>query len=57
MILLEWNVGIGASISILLSKTEINDIHLVAMNAGTNQKIGRFDVTVNKVGGVDTLYA
>ena len=47
----------GRSVSVPLGKTEINDIDVVAMRAHTYQKIGVFDVAVNEVGRVDTLYA
>ena len=46
----------GSSVSVSLGKAEINNVDLVAMMIGTDQKIGGFDVVVNKVEGVDMLY-
>jgi hypothetical protein len=57
MVLLEWDMEMGRSVSVLLGKTKINDIDVIATRAHTYQKIGGFDVTVNEVGRVDTLYA
>jgi len=57
MVLLEWDMEMGRSVSVPLGKTEINDIDVIAMRAHTYQKIGGFDVAVNEVGRVDTLYA
>ena len=57
MVLLEWDMEMGCSVLVPLGKTEINDIDIIAMRAHTYQKIGGFDVAVNEVGRVDTLYA
>jgi hypothetical protein len=57
MVLLEWDMEMGRSVSVPLGKTEINDIDVIAMRAHTYQKIGGFDVAVNEVGRVDMLYA
>ena len=50
MVLLKWSMDTCPRVSVLLGETEVNDISLVAMNTGTNQKVGRFDVAMNKMG-------
>ena len=50
MVLLKWNMDTCPRVSVMLGKTKVNDVGLVAMNTGTNQKIGRFDVAMNKMG-------
>ena len=57
MVLLEWDMEMGHSVSVPLGETKINDIDVIVMRAHTYQKIGGFDVAVNEVGRVDTLYA
>jgi hypothetical protein len=56
IMLLEWDVEMGPGVSVLLGRTKIDDIHIIAMRAHTDQKIGRFDIAVNEVGRVYTLY-
>ena len=50
VVLLKWSMDTCPRVSVLLGETEVNDISLVAMNTGTNQKVGRFDVAMNKMG-------
>ena len=52
-----WDVEMGPGVSVLLSKTEIDDVHIIAMRTHTNQKIGGFYVAVNEAGRVYMLYA
>ncbi len=44
-----------ARIPVFLGQTKVNDINLVATFAQTHQKVVRFDVSVDKVFGVDIL--
>ena len=55
IVLSEWDMGTGSGVSVLIGKTEIDDVDLVAMKTCTNQKIGRLDVMVNEVGRVDAF--
>ena len=55
IVLLEWDMGTGSGVSVLIGKTEINDVDLVAMKICTDQKIGRLDIMVNEVGRVDVF--
>jgi len=50
VVLSKWNMDVCPGVSVLLGETEVNDISLVAMNTGTNQKVGGFDVVMNKMG-------
>ena len=56
MVRLNWDMNVSPRVSVLLGKTEIDDESLIVFWTCTNQKVGRFDVTVNEVGRVDTLY-
>ena len=56
VILSKWYVLTGSSVSVSLGKAKINNVDLVAIMINTDQKICRFDVTVNEVEGVDALY-
>ena len=49
MVLLKWSMDTCPRVSVLLGKTEVNDVGLVAMNTSTNQKISGFDITMNKM--------
>ena len=55
IVLLEWDMGTGSGVSVLIGKTKIDDVDLVAMKTCTDQKIGRLDITVNEVGRVDAF--
>ena len=50
VVLLKWSMDACPRVSVLLGETKVNDISLVAMNTGTNQKVGGFDVAMNKMG-------
>jgi hypothetical protein len=52
-----WDVEMGPGVSVLLGKTEIDDVDIIAMRTHTDQKIAGFDVAVNEVGSVYVLYA
>ena len=52
-----WDVEMGPGISVLLGKTEIDDVDIIAMRTHTDQKIAGLDVAVNEVGRVYVLYA
>ena len=52
-----WDVEMGPGISVLLGKTEIDDVDIIAMRTHTDRKIAGFDVAVNEVGRVYVLYA
>jgi len=56
IMLLVWDVEMGPGVLVLLSKTEINDVHIIAMRTHTDQKIGGFYVAVNEAGRVYMLY-
>jgi hypothetical protein len=46
----------GLRVSVLLRKTKINDVGLLASLANTHRKIGGLDITVNEMTRVDMLY-
>jgi hypothetical protein len=50
---MEMSLGIP----VLLRKTKVNDIDLVAALADTHEEIVRFDVTVDKIARVDIFDA
>ena len=56
MIRLNWHMNSSPKVFVPLGKTEIDDEGLIAIWTCSDQKVGRLDVTVNKVGRVDTLY-
>ena len=41
IVLLEWDMGMGSGVSVLVGKTRIDDVDLVALKVCTDQKIGR----------------
>ena len=47
----------GFRITITLRKTEINGIDPIGATAGSDEKIVRLDVTVDKILGVDVFYS
>jgi len=49
-------MDMGPDVTVLPRKTKIDHVCLVVMKIGTDHKIGRFDVAVNEVRRVDTLY-
>ena len=55
IVLSEWDMCTGSGVSVLIGKTEIDDVDLLAMKTCTDQKIGRLDITVNEVGRVDAF--
>jgi hypothetical protein len=56
MVRSNWHMNSSPRVSVPLSKTEIDDEGLIAIWTCSDQKVGRLDVTVNKVGRVDMLY-
>ena len=57
LVLTVWDVEVSLWVTVLLSKTEINDIDLVAALADTHQEVVWLDITVNERLGVDVLDA
>ena len=55
VILSKWYVDMGSRVSVHLGKAEIDNVDIIATTIGTDQKIGRFNVGVNEVQGVDAL--
>ena len=55
IVLSEWDMCMGSSVSVLIGKTKIDDVDLLAMKTCTDQKIGRLDIMVNEVGRVDAF--
>ena len=55
VILLKWYVDMGSRVSVPLGKAKIDNVDIIATTIGTDQKIGEFNVAVNKVQGVDML--
>ena len=45
----------GSRVSVPLGKAKTDNVDIIATMIGTDQKIGRFNVVVNKVQGVDML--
>jgi len=49
LVLAVRNVLVGPGIAVLLGKTKVNHVHLVAPLPETHQKVVRLDVPVNEV--------
>lgn len=49
------NVEMRPRITVFLCETKVNDVDLVAPLTDTHQKVIRFDITMDKVLGVDVL--
>jgi len=51
------DVKVALRVTVLLGQTKVDHIHLVSALANAHQKVVGFDVTVNKVLGVDVFDA
>jgi hypothetical protein len=51
------NVQMALGVTVLLGKTKVDDVHLVATLADTHQEVIGFDITVNEVLGMDVFDA
>jgi len=56
LVLPVWNMKVGLRVTELFSKTEVDDVDLIAALANAHQEIVRLDIAVNKIAGVDVLY-
>src|ERR1700712_987090 len=57
LILTVWDVEVSLGITVLLSKSEINYVDLVATLADAHEEIVRLDVTVDEGFGMDVFDA
>lgn len=55
LVLAVWDVQVGLGIAILLGKTEIDDVDLIATLSNTHEEVVGFDVTMDEVARVDVL--
>jgi hypothetical protein len=55
LVLTVWDVEVSLGVTVLLGKTEINDIDLVTTLADAHEEIVRLDVTVDKGLGVNVF--
>ena len=57
LVLTVRNVEVSLGIAVLLGQTKVNHVHLVPTFANAHQEVVGFDITVNKVLGVDIFDA
>lgn len=57
LILTVWDVEMSLGVTVLLSKTEINDVDLVTTLSDTHKEVVGLDITVDEGLGVDILDA
>ncbi len=57
LVLAVWDVQVGLGITVLLGKTEIDDVDLVSALADAHQEVVGLDVSVDEVTRMDVLDA
>ena len=55
LVLTVWNMEVGLGVTVLLGKTKVDDIDLVATLANPHQEVVGLDITVDERLGVDVL--
>src|SRR5689334_6030145 len=57
LVLAVWNVQMSLGVTVLLCKTEIDDVDLVSALANPHQEVVGLDITVDEIAGMDILNA